>query len=90
MKDGDVRFSEIEGEAVHEAFNVGRSGRGEAEYHRRIEGLKPTNPRREYESKKIVVRPGPLGRRWLFTRATAIEGVRRRHDVARPRLGEID
>ena len=23
MKDGDVRFSEIEGEAVHEAFNVG-------------------------------------------------------------------
>ena len=23
MKDGEVRFSEIEGEAVHEAFNVG-------------------------------------------------------------------
>ena len=23
MKDGDVRFSEVEGEAVHEAFNVG-------------------------------------------------------------------
>ncbi len=23
MKDGDVRFSQVEGEAVHEAFNVG-------------------------------------------------------------------
>lgn len=23
MKDGEVRFSEVEGEAVHEAFNVG-------------------------------------------------------------------
>ena len=23
MQDGDVRFSEVEGEAIHEAFNVG-------------------------------------------------------------------
>ena len=23
MKDGEVRFSEVEGEAIHEAFNVG-------------------------------------------------------------------